>query len=203
MEKYIDTLIKIFPMLVAVAGGLWTLNTYFDNQRQASQIEQAARAREERNQLLQAQQPFLEHRWKAYIETSSVAGALVVLDTADPGWTDARKRFWELYWSELAMVETPDVGLRHGRIRQETECGRRGPGQGSNHSRQCPQPTKRHRPRAGSRAQGIDPVILGLFRRTVAIEAAGPARPATWPSPARSRGSAPCRAGSDAVSRSR
>ena len=109
MEKYIDTLIKIFPILVAVAGGLWTLNSYFDNQRQASQIEQAARVREERNQLLQAQQPFLEHRWKAYIETSSVAGALVVLDTADPSWTNARKRFWELYWSELAMVETPDV----------------------------------------------------------------------------------------------
>jgi hypothetical protein len=109
MEKYIDTLIKIFPILVAVAGGLWTLNTYFDNQRQASQLEQAARVREERSQLLQAQQPFLEHRWKAYIETSSVAGALVVLDTADPSWVNARRRFWELYWSELAMVETPDV----------------------------------------------------------------------------------------------
>ena len=109
MEKYIDTLIKIFPILVAVAGGLWTLNTYFDNQRQANQLEQAARDKEQRSQLLQAQQPFLEHRWKAYIETSAVAGALVALDTTDPSWANARKRFWELYWSELTMVETPNV----------------------------------------------------------------------------------------------
>ena len=109
MEKYADTLIKIFPILVAVVGGLWTLNTYFDNQRQASQAEQAAREKEQRSQLLQAQAPFLEHRWKAYIETSGVAGALVALEPADPAWAQAEKRLWELYWSELAMVETPVV----------------------------------------------------------------------------------------------
>ena len=109
MEKYVNALIKIFPVLVAVVGGLWTLNTYFDSQRQANQQEQSAREKEQRSQLLQAQQPFLEHRWKAYIETSGVAGALVALEPADPAWTQAEKRFWELYWSELAMVETPDV----------------------------------------------------------------------------------------------
>jgi hypothetical protein len=46
----------------------------------------------------------------AYIETSAVVGQLVALDTSESAWQDARKRFWELYWSELAMVETPEVG---------------------------------------------------------------------------------------------
>jgi type II secretory pathway pseudopilin PulG len=109
MNQYADSLIKIFPILVAIAGGLWTVQTYFANLEQTSRQEQAAQEKEQHSQLLQAQQPFLEHRWKAYIETSAVVGQLVALDTSEPAWQDARRRFWELYWSELAMVETPTV----------------------------------------------------------------------------------------------
>jgi hypothetical protein len=46
MNRYADSLIKIFPILVAIAGGLWTVQTYFANLEQTSRQEQAAREKE-------------------------------------------------------------------------------------------------------------------------------------------------------------
>jgi len=56
MNRYADALIKIFPILVAIAGGLWTVHTYFANLDQTHRQEQAAREKEQHAQLLQAQQ---------------------------------------------------------------------------------------------------------------------------------------------------
>lgn len=61
-------------------------------------------------QKIEAAKPFLELRQQRYMETIQ---AVAVLTTPDEHSADelkkARKRFWELYWAELAMVEDKGV----------------------------------------------------------------------------------------------
>lgn len=57
---------------------------------------------------LKATRPFLERQLKLYPEASHIAAVLAT--TVDPTErTVATKRFWELYWGELALVENPKV----------------------------------------------------------------------------------------------
>ena len=76
MAQYIETIIKIFPVLAGVAGGLWTVDTYFENLNKDRIESQHTRDREERNQLLQVQQPFLEHRFAAYVGATVIVGKI-------------------------------------------------------------------------------------------------------------------------------
>ena len=57
---------------------------------------------------IEATRPFLERQLKLYPEAAHVAA---ILATSQDGAerASAYKRFWELYWGELALVENQDV----------------------------------------------------------------------------------------------
>lgn len=84
----------------------------FDHQRE---MDALARARE-------AAKPFLELRTERYLEAVKVAGVL-----ADPArhtsdeLEAAEKRFWELYWAELSMVENAEVERRMVELKNALE----------------------------------------------------------------------------------
>lgn len=61
---------------------------------------------ETNKQAIEAAKPFLELRQKRYMDAIEVAAVLASpeLHRADE-IEKARKRFWQLYWSELSMVE--------------------------------------------------------------------------------------------------
>jgi hypothetical protein len=71
------------------------LQKYYDQRRD-----------ETNKQAIEAAKPFLEIRQKRYMEAVEVAA---VLASPELHRTDeiekARKRFWELYWAELSIVE--------------------------------------------------------------------------------------------------
>ena len=86
-------------VVVAMVGGIWTLYTW---------DEVAVR---------ESQKPFLEKQLQYYVEASKVAAQLTVLPLrapADAGpegtWDAAKRRFWELHWGELVVVEDKAVG---------------------------------------------------------------------------------------------
>jgi hypothetical protein len=86
------------PVVAAVATGLWTMVTFVNE-----------RANQTNAQVLQAQQPFLSKQLDLYGEVLKEVGKLVTLPRDDKEWTKSEMRFWQLYWSELSMVESGEV----------------------------------------------------------------------------------------------
>jgi hypothetical protein len=55
--------------------------------------------------LIEAQRPFLDRQTKLYFETSEIIGRLLVQDFSEPAdWWKAERRFWALYFGELALI---------------------------------------------------------------------------------------------------
>jgi len=69
--------------------------------------------------IRESQKPFLERQLAFYFEAAKVTGKLATLNPGKSAtdqdqrisedWAWARRRFWELYWGELAVVESPQV----------------------------------------------------------------------------------------------
>jgi hypothetical protein len=109
MKELLNLIQAWLPVLTVVVGTLWGLYTYLDHQKEvanqaARQDKQQAAAR-----LFEAQKPLLEQQLALYFEAAQVAGKLVTLKPGDSEWGNNENRFWQLYWSELSMVESRDV----------------------------------------------------------------------------------------------
>jgi hypothetical protein len=89
--------LKIIGVLVAAAGFLWGIYQYFDK-----------RDREIENARIEAARPFLERQLKLYTEASQMTSVLATSADATE-LQAAEKRFWQLYWGELALVENEQV----------------------------------------------------------------------------------------------
>jgi hypothetical protein len=96
-SQRIEQALKVFGVLVAAAGFLWGIYQYFDT-----------RDREIENTRVEAARPFLERQLKLYTEASRVTSVLATSASIDE-LQAAEKRFWELYWGELALVENDHV----------------------------------------------------------------------------------------------
>jgi hypothetical protein len=95
------------PVLTVVVGALWGLYTYLAHEREVAQSNTSQERRATRN--VEARKPFLEKQLALYFEAAQVLGKMVTI-TPDAGeWPGVERRFWELYWSELAMVEDKTV----------------------------------------------------------------------------------------------
>jgi hypothetical protein len=93
----IEQALKTLGVLIAVAGFVWGVYQYFD-----------AREREFETARVEATRPFLERQLKLYTEASQTA-AVLATSKNETERGKAEKRFWELYWGELALVEDPGV----------------------------------------------------------------------------------------------
>lgn len=99
----------IIPALSAIIGGLYVLSTHYADQAaaekaQAGQLQATARSR-----YLDARKPFFEKQLATYNEAARVGGVLATVRPGTPEWTEAKVRFYALYWSELTMVEDRNV----------------------------------------------------------------------------------------------
>jgi hypothetical protein len=96
--KLIGDLAPALSGLATIVGGIWIVVTYIPGQRELTVTR-----------LFESRKPFLELLLKLYNETAQVAGKLVSSDYGSPDWNKACYRFWELYWSELCVVEDKKV----------------------------------------------------------------------------------------------
>jgi hypothetical protein len=103
----------LLPALTAIIGGLWVAFTYLDHQKEARAEQQIQLQRDNRTRLLEARKGFIDKQLALYIETAQVAGKLVSTNTDVPKaeWTTTARRFEQLYWTELSMVEDETVKL--------------------------------------------------------------------------------------------
>ena len=81
-------------LATATGAGVWGAIVYFRQQRELT-----------KTRSFESRKPFLDMQLKLYSDALQTAGKLVVSPHGSDDWNKAIYRFWELYWSELAMVE--------------------------------------------------------------------------------------------------
>jgi hypothetical protein len=105
----------LLPALTAIAAGVWVAWTYFDHQKQVRFEQEAQAARENTTHQLEAQKPFNQKQLELYVEAAQVTGRLVSAETfGTDEWKNDARRFEELYWTELTMVE--DDGVKNAMV---------------------------------------------------------------------------------------
>jgi hypothetical protein len=108
MEQFLRILERLLPVLTVVIPAVWAFYTYLDHQKEIARAAAAQSAKEASTRLIEARRPFLEKQLQLYFETAHVTGALITFRLGAE-WDKNRTRFWELYWSELSMVEDHGV----------------------------------------------------------------------------------------------
>jgi hypothetical protein len=108
------TLIQVLSVLIAAVLSIWSFNDTRKKEAEA-RIDEANRYQQQRadelyRRRIEAAKPFLELRQQKYLEAIKVAGVLVNPQAhTKQEIKDAEKRFGELYWAELSLVEAREV----------------------------------------------------------------------------------------------
>ena len=122
--QHLETWLKLAQVISIVAGVVISVGTITAARRHDADARKAeAESRKFKlqkyydekqaqadKQAIEAAKPFLELRQQRYAEVIQAAGVLANPEEHDPSETKmAQKRFWELYWAELSMVEDSSV----------------------------------------------------------------------------------------------
>ena len=106
-----ESWIKALSVLGAVIVFAWGVFQFIVNQN--SQTE---------TRRIEATKPFLERQLKLYTEATQAAATLATSKKADE-LDAASKKFWSLYWGELALVEDKKVEAAMVQLGRALEAG--------------------------------------------------------------------------------
>jgi predicted DNA-binding WGR domain protein len=104
-------LVKVLaPTFGTVGSAVWIAYTYFDRQREAHTQQLLQLEKENKTRMLEARKPFNDRQLALYSEVSQVTGRIVTSTNFSNGeWAANVVRFWQLFWTELSMVEDERV----------------------------------------------------------------------------------------------
>jgi hypothetical protein len=103
-----ESMLKLFSPLLAVAAFIWGIYTYRENSRQQLAREEAEARRTAETRRIEATRPYLDRQLALYTEATKVTSTIAT--SADKAEIEkATKRFKELYWGELGLVERGGV----------------------------------------------------------------------------------------------
>ncbi len=116
-QSYVQTFATLIQVMTVVAGVVISILSFnFTRDRElevrAAEAKKYAdqRSDESERRRVEAAKPFLEMRQQKYMEVIKVAGVLATpADRTKAEITAAKKRFAELYYAELALVEGKDT----------------------------------------------------------------------------------------------
>jgi len=124
-NKRLELLFKLAGLLTITFGIVWPLYQYTKTlekdreDRKERQVREDDQKKKETDAALrEARKPFLQRQQELYFEAATLASKL---STLDPGAERemARKRFYQLYWGELSVVE--DVMVEKAMVRFKGE----------------------------------------------------------------------------------
>lgn len=110
----LETLIKLLSVVGTAIAFAWGILQFSLTQRSQAQTRR-----------IEATKPFLDRQLKLYTEATQSAASLAT-SKDEKELMAAAKRFWELYWGELALVEDQRVEaamVQFGRAIQEGSTG--------------------------------------------------------------------------------
>lgn len=99
--------------VIAVSIGIFTSVASFNDAKRKEAVardqEALARQKEAEARQAEAMRPFVEMRRQRYVEILQVVGTLAAQEQDPEKLQKAKRRFWELYWAELTLVEDKDI----------------------------------------------------------------------------------------------
>ncbi len=106
-----DQTVKTLSILGAVATFAWGMFQYVENDKKQAETRR-----------IEATKPFLDRQLTLYTDATKSAATLAT--TADSSErAAAMKRFWSLYWGELALVENRGVEAAMKRLGDRLKMG--------------------------------------------------------------------------------
>jgi hypothetical protein len=103
-----DKGLKILAILGAIASFLWGVYQWREKSAQDIEVRKLESSRLVETRRIEATKPFLDRQLALYTEVSRIASQIVTQGDTEVG-KKALLRFEELYWGELALVESPTV----------------------------------------------------------------------------------------------
>ena len=100
--------LQILGLMGAIISFVWGVYQWRDQSSKELKHREAEADRLATTRKIEATKPFLDRQLKLYAEASQVA-AIIATTSNREELTKATKRFWELYWGELALVENNAV----------------------------------------------------------------------------------------------
>jgi hypothetical protein len=104
----VEKTIKLVGAIVTIGGLALGVANYLSTLRKDA---------ETRN--LEARKQFLTRQLELYTDATRTAAKLANLDTSSSDRPAVERRFWELYWGELSMVESREV---EGAMKRMGDC---------------------------------------------------------------------------------
>ena len=106
----VETVLKLLSPLLAIAAFVWGVYTYRDTARQQLIRQRAEADRTAETRRIEATRPYLDKQLALYTEATKVTASLATT-TDQKERAKLQKRFMELYWGELGLVERGGVSL--------------------------------------------------------------------------------------------
>jgi hypothetical protein len=121
-QDRLESLLKISSPLLAVAVFFWGIYTYRDTAEKSAEREIAEAKRAAETRRIEATRPYLDKQLTLYTEATKVTATIAT--SPDPLEVKrATKRFRELYWGELALVERDSVAKAMVAFRVALDAG--------------------------------------------------------------------------------
>lgn len=99
---------KLLTIIGAFISFTWTVWTWRSTTLKEFNKLQIETERYENIRRIEASKPFLERQLKLYTELTQITSIIATSDN-NTKLQEAKKRFWELYWGELALVENEEI----------------------------------------------------------------------------------------------
>lgn len=103
-----DQWLKLLGILGGLGSFVWGIYQWRAKSERELMQDKVESDRIAATRKLEATRPFLERQLKLYPEASQVAAVLATSTDATER-SAASRRFWQLYWGELALVENQEV----------------------------------------------------------------------------------------------
>ena len=119
-----EAILKLLSPLLAVAVFFWGIYTYRDTARQNMEREIADATRSAETRRIEATRPYLDKQLALYTEATKVT-AIIATSHDHKEVERASKRFRELYWGELGLVERDNVARAMVSFREALDANRK------------------------------------------------------------------------------
>jgi len=112
-ERWLDIVERTLPLLlslaVPVAGGLWAVYLYTQNQSDLAAKRNRDLADQTRARVIELQKPFIDQQSATYNDLIRVIGDLLSPRAASENWIDSEKAYRHLHFGRLALVEDQEI----------------------------------------------------------------------------------------------
>jgi hypothetical protein len=109
-DQVIALIKALGPTLAASGSALWIVITYLRHQKEARQAHMEQADRENKTRMFEARKPFNDKQLELYSLVAHITGKIVTTtDFSSPESKADIRRFKQLFWTELSMVEDEPV----------------------------------------------------------------------------------------------